>query len=685
MAWDPNSSPWDWETDGVLVTNHVNGADTCKLLIASGPCGAEPSQTRQDGPSSQITKEFCSSDPRLGPVSQNCRVDLARDGSIHPNRVVTPAISNIHGSISFNGLASHSSVGPGLHVRVPILTTCINNGAFLGVNDHGNGSLASVVQKRRNESEGDATKLSYMQGLGVHDYPGGSESKSKVGVQHVGHADDELCLVVKSNGRESLNNSKHLSDKSMGSICNGDRTNAVDEQRSGKGTGSSGSGDSPTGLQLGKRTYPLDVVAPPPVGKVAVKLQPVAKKGRGSSVAAQVPRCQVEGCNLDLSSSKDYHRRHKVCEPHSKAGKVVVAGLEQRFCQQCSRFHVLAEFDETKRSCRRRLAGHNKRRRKPQPDPLELHARLRSSLEDWPLFYQKYPILPFWQEVGKSRSNVLWPRKLLQYHDQPNVDYSLQTLGLDMSVKSSSPSVNRDKFPLLLLQSPKTYLPMSSSDPRVHEYALNNHMDNGLSLASSSREEAGVITGLGPTPATEVTRVSDSGRALSLLSLHSQCSQALDMVSLDLSGLSNTTITHNHHVQETHSSQQFLLQSQQPCCQGFSTCLTIASNLHLPAAADVCEAPRVINSDKDFYECSFLDNLHRYSVYELNQQTASLNVQMQGHDTTGQGKQTQDLMQLASFQVSNANTESPSAVYNVESSGALGDSQFSSETFFLKF
>ena len=28
------------------------------------------------------------------------------------------------------------------------------------------------------------------------------------------------------------------------------------------------------------------------------------------------------------------------------------------------RFHELSEFDEAKRSCRRRLAGHNKRRRK---------------------------------------------------------------------------------------------------------------------------------------------------------------------------------------------------------------------------------------------------------------------------------------------------------------------------------
>ena len=29
------------------------------------------------------------------------------------------------------------------------------------------------------------------------------------------------------------------------------------------------------------------------------------------------------------------------------------------------RFHVLAEFDDAKRSCRKRLAEHNRRRRKP--------------------------------------------------------------------------------------------------------------------------------------------------------------------------------------------------------------------------------------------------------------------------------------------------------------------------------
>ncbi|KAG4119907.1 hypothetical protein ERO13_D11G108100v2 [Gossypium hirsutum] len=77
--------------------------------------------------------------------------------------------------------------------------------------------------------------------------------------------------------------------------------------------------------------------------------------------------CQVEDCGADLTNAKDYHRRHKVCEMHSKASKALVGNVMQRFCQQCSRFHVLQEFDDGKRSCRRRLAGHNKRRRKTNP------------------------------------------------------------------------------------------------------------------------------------------------------------------------------------------------------------------------------------------------------------------------------------------------------------------------------
>ncbi|XP_073130509.1 squamosa promoter-binding-like protein 6 isoform X2 [Henckelia pumila] len=91
-----------------------------------------------------------------------------------------------------------------------------------------------------------------------------------------------------------------------------------------------------------------------------------AKRGRITNLQSHIPVCQVLGCNKDLSLSKDYHKRHRVCDLHSKTAVVIVNGLQQRFCQQCSRFHLLPEFDKSKRSCRKRLAGHNQRRRKPQ-------------------------------------------------------------------------------------------------------------------------------------------------------------------------------------------------------------------------------------------------------------------------------------------------------------------------------
>lgn len=93
-----------------------------------------------------------------------------------------------------------------------------------------------------------------------------------------------------------------------------------------------------------------------------------AASSSSSSPRAQPPACQVEKCAADLADAKEYYRRHRVCEQHSKARIVLVLGLQQRFCQQCSRFHVLEEFDEAKRSCRRRLAGHNERRRKTPSD-----------------------------------------------------------------------------------------------------------------------------------------------------------------------------------------------------------------------------------------------------------------------------------------------------------------------------
>ncbi|KAI8558928.1 hypothetical protein RHMOL_Rhmol04G0134200 [Rhododendron molle] len=198
---------------------------------------------------------------------------------------------------------------------------------------------------------------------------------------------------------------------------NGLYTHPPEMEMGSSSSTSSNSSDSLKGLKFGRKIYFEDVgFAPPPKsgggspsssGSVG---QP-PKKGRSGGVqGGQPPRCQVEGCRVDLSDAKAYYSRHKVCGMHSKSPKVIVGGLEQRFCQQCSSgkatkkcslwkvfgvahcimlmkfsivylhprgFHQLPEFDQGKRSCRRRLAGHNERRRKPPPGSL-LASRYRS-------------------------------------------------------------------------------------------------------------------------------------------------------------------------------------------------------------------------------------------------------------------------------------------------------------------
>lgn len=105
------------------------------------------------------------------------------------------------------------------------------------------------------------------------------------------------------------------------------------------------SAESLNGLKFGQKIYFEDVG----IGELpksgggsfsssAVIASTPTKKPRGGVIqATQPPRCQVEGCRVDLSDAKAYYSRHKVCTMHSKSPKVIVAGLEQRFCQQCSR------------------------------------------------------------------------------------------------------------------------------------------------------------------------------------------------------------------------------------------------------------------------------------------------------------------------------------------------------------
>lgn len=102
------------------------------------------------------------------------------------------------------------------------------------------------------------------------------------------------------------------------------------------------SGDFSVDLKLGQvgdlgTRY---VVNEPGVFKMAPSPSEPSKRARGSGNGAQPLSCLVDGCISDLSNYRDYHRRHKVCELHSKTPQVTIGGLKQRFCQQCSRYRV---------------------------------------------------------------------------------------------------------------------------------------------------------------------------------------------------------------------------------------------------------------------------------------------------------------------------------------------------------
>ncbi|KAL0389771.1 UNVERIFIED_CONTAM: Squamosa promoter-binding-like protein 12 [Sesamum calycinum] len=160
-------------------------------------------------------------------------------------------------------------------------------------------------------------------------------------------------------------------------------------------------------LNLGGRGYAVSPNTEPTTGKK-------------TKLAAPTPNravCQVDDCGADLSKAKDYHRRHKVCEMHSKASKALVANQMQRFCQQCSRFHALQEFDEGKRSCRRRLAGHNKRRRKTQTENVSNNSPINDNQASG---YLLMSILKILSNMHSNRSN--------HTDDQDLLSHLLQTL-----------------------------------------------------------------------------------------------------------------------------------------------------------------------------------------------------------------------------------------------------------------
>ncbi|XP_037495875.1 squamosa promoter-binding-like protein 16 isoform X2 [Jatropha curcas] len=226
-----------------------------------------------------------------------------------------------------------------------------------------------------------------------------------------------------------------------------------------------------------------------------------SKRVRTPSNGNQVPSCLVDGCIADLSKCRDYHRRHKVCELHSKTPKVFIKGQEQRFCQQCSRFHSLVEFDEGKRSCRKRLDGHNRRRRKPQPDSVSVNsARLFSNHEG-----TRYLQFGGSQIFSTSPQSSAWTGAV-----KPENDPMLYTSQSSLNFNSG-----KNLFPGSLSQGYRSgkqfpFLQCTSSSAVPRESVCQTILDSDSTLGSSCSSQKMFSDG--------ANRVIDSNRALSLLS-----------------------------------------------------------------------------------------------------------------------------------------------------------------------
>lgn len=212
----------------------------------------------------------------------------------------------------------------------------------------------------------------------------------------------------------------------------------------------------------------------------------ISKKAKApAAIVNQVVQCLVDGCNSDLSQCREYHRRHKVCELHSKTGRVLIGGREQRFCQQCSRFHSLEEFDDVKRSCRKRLDGHNRRRRKSQPESLSRNSSGRFS------YNQQGPTILSFSNPGAFSSSS-WTT---------GVDYNLQNVnnyiegGNGFQILQGGGGGGDDDInpmpsipPIAGHHQPMGFSSMSGNNNRLSHHQMLDS-DCALSLLSSARAE----------------------------------------------------------------------------------------------------------------------------------------------------------------------------------------------------
>ncbi|TKY55002.1 Squamosa promoter-binding protein 6 [Spatholobus suberectus] len=388
--------------------------------------------------------------------------------------------------------------------------------------------------------------------------------------------------------------------------------------------GDSNSKDSLIDLKLGRFGDRGDAIDPA-FSKVLSSSESSTppKRVRASGVHSQTAYCQVYGCNKDLSSCKDYHKRHKVCEVHSKTAKVIVNGIEQRFCQQCSRFHLLAEFDDGKRSCRKRLAGHNERRRKPQMginsgksgrllqpcgDSRFQGTMLTSAsficpemLPSGVMHSEQYGVSGFWRPIKAEHGDGF--RHLS----------SMPVTNGHPQSKSLFPSYNEKQFPFLHENGPTSTTGSIFCESNSHYPPAPGAQNSGLRPLFQDTignedfnvfDTASTVQGL--------SGISDSCCALSLLSSQSQNSSSQSS-GIPLAQSLVIPSSHNHHYNMSQVSEKIGISSQTSSSRvsdSFPSELNHADGSHLSPVL-ISDNNDVVNFDitDGFFQGSDFDNV----------------------------------------------------------------------------
>jgi len=188
---------------------------------------------------------------------------------------------------------------------------------------------------------------------------------------------------------------------------------------------------------------------------------------------------------------KEYYKRYKICPYHMEANFLLVEGQSIRFCQQCGRFQLLSEFDGDKRSCRKRLARHNSRRRKSEAEGGRIvqqdQVPPRNNHEQGtPVPSQKTA----YELINSALQNVLEAMRVDGLHETPDaavvkvrslvalmeLQQALQELSRNRSRLKSQESPSRHSLPPEMLQHAMSKLLQQRQVPVLQNSAMGPQM-----------------------------------------------------------------------------------------------------------------------------------------------------------------------------------------------------------------